>query len=140
MDSNRKISKNYGIKMKSTFATTWKKSKQPRKQRKYKYNAPLHIKRKFVSVHLSKELKTKHSKRNITVVTGDNVKVLKGQFKGKSGKISKVDYRNSKVYIEGMESIKKDGNKVSIPIDPSNLIITSLKLEDKNRIKSLERK
>ena len=32
------------------------KSKQPRKQRKFLYNAPLHVRRKIMSAHLSKEL------------------------------------------------------------------------------------
>lgn len=126
--------------MKSIFSITWKRSKQPRKQRKYRFNAPAHIKRKFLSIHLSKELKTKHKKRSLTVVKGDTVKVVRGQFKKKTGKVSKVDYQNYKVYIEGIENIKKDGNKTQVPITPSNLIITNLKLDDKKRIALLERK
>jgi large subunit ribosomal protein L24 len=126
--------------MRSQFSTYWKRSKQPRKQRKYRYNAPLHIRRKLMSVHLSKELRQKHNKRNVPVIKGDTVKILRGQFKGKTGKVSKVDYQNLRIYVEGVEIIKKDGNKVLFPINPSNLTITTLKLEDKKRIASLERK
>ncbi len=126
--------------MKSIFSLNWKRSKQPRKQRKYRYNAPLHVKRKFMSSPLSKELKTKYKKKNITVIKGDTVKVVRGQFKGKSGKVSKASYQKIKVYIEGVEMIKKDGNKVQYPIHPSNILITTLKLEDKKRIAALERK
>ncbi|MBT3691530.1 50S ribosomal protein L24 [Candidatus Woesearchaeota archaeon] len=126
--------------MKSIFSLNWKRSKQPRKQRKYRYNAPLHIRRKFMSSPLSKELKTKYTKNSVTVIKGDTVKVLRGQFKGKSGKVSKSNYQKIKVYIEGVEIIKKDGNKVQYPIHPSNIIITTLKLEDKKRIAALERK
>ena len=42
--------------MKSVFSKTWVRSKQPRKQRKYVANAPLHIKGKMVRAHLSKDL------------------------------------------------------------------------------------
>src|SRR3989338_176397 len=47
-------------KMKNKFSTKWKESKQPRKQRKYRANAPLHLRKKFVNVNLSKELRKKY--------------------------------------------------------------------------------
>ena len=126
--------------MKRKFSKTWIKSKQPRKQRKYRYNAPLNIKSKFMGCHLSKELREKYKKRSITIRKGDSVKVLRGQFKGKTGKIDRVDIKKSKVYITGIEVAKKDGTKALYPIHPSNLIITELNLEDKKRKKSLERR
>jgi large subunit ribosomal protein L24 len=126
--------------MKSIFSKSWIKSIQPRKQRKYRYNAPAHIKKKFVSVNLSKELRTLHGKRNFPLVKGDKVKVMSGQFKGKAGEVERVDMRNIKIRVQGIENIKKDGTKVSYPVDPSNLMITYLKLDDKQRKASLERK
>ena len=126
--------------MKNKFSKTWKKSKQPRKQRKYRYNAPLNIKNKFLGCHLSKELREKYKKRNMTIRKGDSVKVLRGQFKGKTGKIDRVDIKKSKVYITGIDITKKDGTKALYPIHPSNLIINELNLEDKKRTKTLERK
>ncbi len=65
---------------------------------------------------------------------------MRGQFKGKTGLIEKVDMRNIKILVQGAENIKKDGSKVGYPISPSNLMITELKLEDKKRKASLERK
>lgn len=118
----------------------WKRSKQPRKQRKYRYNAPLHIKSKFLASHLSKELRKKYNKRNATVRKGDKIKILRGQFKGKVGKIDRVDLKRTKVYITGIEIAKKDGTKTFYPIHPSNLLITELNLDDKKRVKTLERK
>ena len=126
--------------MKQKFSKTWNKSKQPRKQRKYRYNAPLNVKSKFLGCHLSKELREKYKKRNIVVRKGDSVKVLRGQFKGKTGKIDIVDIKKSKVYITGIDITKKDGTKALYPIHPSNIIITDLHLEDKKRVKSLKRK
>ena len=122
------------------FSSKWNKSKAPKKQRKYRYNAPLHIKHKFVRVHLSKELKKKHNKRNLGLRKGDKVKIVVGQFKGKTCKVEKIDLRKSKVYLEGIEFSKKDGSKTKYPVDPSNLIITEINLDDKMRNKILERK
>ena len=58
-------------KMKTKFSSSWIKSKQPRKQRKYRRYAPLHIKQRFVSAHLSKELHKKYNKRNNSKVKAD---------------------------------------------------------------------
>jgi len=126
--------------MKKKFARSWKSSKQTRKQRKYRYNAPLNIKNKFLGCHLSKELRAKHKKRSVGIRKGDSIKVLRGQFKGKIGKVERVDIKKCKVYITGIEVTKKDGTKTLYPIHPSNLIINELNLEDKKRVKLLERK
>ena len=122
------------------FSRNWNKSKQPRKQRKYRYNAPIHIKSKFVASHLSKELREKYKKRSATIRKGDKVKILRGQFKGKEGKIERVDLKKTRVFITGIEGQKKDGTKTFYPINPSNLLITELIIDDKKRKKVLERK
>jgi len=119
--------------MKQKFSKSWKSSKQPRKQRKYRHNAPLNIKRKFLSVHLSKELREKYTTRNIPVRKDDKVKIVRGQFKGKTGKIVKVLTKKSKVHIENIQNLKNDGTKTYYPIPPSNLIIMELNLTDKRR-------
>ena len=130
-----KAGKNYCvIIMKKKFSREWIRSKQPRKQRKYNYNAPLHIKGKFMAAHLSKDLMKKYNRRSIRVRKGDKVILLRGQFKKKKGNVERVDLKKSKVYISGVEMIKKDGTKVFYPIHPSNLVVTELNLDDKKRI------
>ncbi len=126
--------------MNKEFSTKWKSSKRPGKQRKYRKNAPLHIKRKFLSTHLSKELIKKHGKRNIPVVTGDKVKVVRGQYKGRENKVERVDVKTTRVYVTGIERPKKDGSKSLVPVRPSSIIITELNLADKKRKASLEKK
>ncbi len=126
--------------MKQKFSTKWVSSKQPRKQRKYRANAPLHIKRKFMSVNLTKELRKKYGKRNFSIHKGDSIKIMRGEFKGKKGKIEMVDIGNLRVRIEGIYRTKKDGTKVSVYFTPSNLQINELNLEDSKRKKALERK
>jgi large subunit ribosomal protein L24 len=121
--------------MKNKFSKHWKSSKQPRKQRKYAANAPLHLKRKLLSVNLSKELRKKFKKRNIVVRKGDTVKVMIGKFKKKTGKIMEVNVKRSKVIIEGITVKKQDGSKANIKMRPSNLQIIELNLDDKKRMK-----
>jgi large subunit ribosomal protein L24 len=126
--------------MKIKFSNLWVKSKQPRKQRKYRHNAPLHIKQKFVSAHLSKELRKKHNKRSINLRKGDGVKIMRGQFKNKTGKIEEISLKKTSVYVSGIEVVKRDGTKSRYPIHPSNLMVTELDMDDKMRNKIFERK
>lgn len=126
--------------MKKKFSKSWKSSTQKRKQRKYIHNAPLNIKHKFLASHLSKELIKKYNKRSIPVRKGDKVKIVRGQFKKKEGKVEKVFTKKSRVYIDSIQITKIDGTKTHYPIHPSNLIITDLNLDDKKRKKILERK
>ncbi|MDO8459843.1 MAG: 50S ribosomal protein L24 [Nanoarchaeota archaeon] len=120
--------------MKSSFSTAWLSSKQPRKQRKYRYNAPLHIKHKFLSAHLSKELRKKYGKRSLPLRKGDDVLVMRGSFKKKKGKLAIINLKNTKVAIEGIQRTKKDGTKVNVYFHPSILQIQSLNLDDRKRI------
>lgn len=126
--------------MKQKFSLSWKGSKQPRKQHKYRENAPANILTKMLSVNLSKDLRKKYGKRNIPIRKEDEVKVMFGEFKKKTGKISLVDKKNLRVAIEGIQRKKKEGTKVNVYFDPSNLQIINLNLNDKKRIKSVNRK
>ena len=122
------------------FSKTWKSSKKPRKQRKYRMKSPLHIKQKFIHSHLSKELRKKYGKRSTGLRKGDRVKIMSGQFKKQEGKIEDIDLKKATVFVSGVEATKKDGTKKTLPLEPSNLLITELNLNDKFRQKTLERK
>jgi large subunit ribosomal protein L24 len=121
--------------MKKKFSKNWKTSSQPRKKRKYVANAPLHIRRKFVSVNLSKDLRKKLEKRNLPIKKNDKVKIKRGKFKGKEGKILEVNLKKSKVIIEGIQVKKMDGSKANVKMQPSNLQIIEL-AERKNKKES----
>ena len=71
--------------------------------------------------------------------TGDKIKVLKGSFKKKEGKIERIDRKRNKVYITGIELVKKDGSKALQSIEPSNLMIIELNLDDKKRKVKVEK-
>ncbi|MBI2545576.1 50S ribosomal protein L24 [Candidatus Woesearchaeota archaeon] len=126
--------------MEKRFSAKWIESSQRRKQRKYRYNAPLHLKRKFMAAHLSKELRKKYSKRSAVVRKGDRVKVERGSFKDKTAKVSRVDVRRELVYLEGIDRIKKDGSKSPVGLHPSNITILDIVTDDKERVASLARK
>jgi large subunit ribosomal protein L24 len=124
--------------MRKKFSTAWTASKQPRKQRKYRANAPLHLRKKFMSVNLSKELRKKHSRRNIPLRKGDTVKIMVGKFKKKQGKILNVYLKIGKVTMEGIQAKKQDGSQVNVKMQPSNLQIIELNLDDKRRLDTLK--
>lgn len=123
--------------MKKKFSTAWKASRKPRKQRKYLAKAPLHLRHKLVSSNLSKELRKKYSKRNIPIKKGDKVKIMRGKFKKKEGKVLEVKLKSGKIYVENMQVKKQDGSKVNVPFKSSNLQIIEMNMEDKKRIKKL---
>lgn len=118
------------------FSKKWKASKNPSKKRKFLAKAPIHIKRKLLSVNLSKDLRKKHETRNVVIRKGDKVKIMRGKYKGTSGKVIKVQTKKLKIYIEGIQATKIDGSKVDVPMRASNLQIVELNLEDKKRMKT----
>ena len=100
--------------MKSGFSPSWNRSVQPRKQRKYVANAPNHIKRKMLAATLDKPLRTKLSRRSIELRKNDEVKVMRGKYAKKTGKVLTIDMHNSRIQIDGITITKKDGEKVSV--------------------------
>ncbi len=126
--------------MKKTFSKFWVSSKQPRKQRKYRYNAPSHKRHSMMSAHLQKSLRKELGRRSMVLKKGDEVEIKRGEFSGRRGAVSAVDMKRLKVYIEGIKRKKVSGQDVQVPIDPSNLVIVKVDLEDKKRKKIISRK
>ena len=124
--------------MNKKFSTKWKSSKQPRKQRKYMANAPIHLKKKMLNASLSKELRKKYGKRSMPLRKDDTVRIMRGKFKGKQGKITGIKSKNFRIEVEGIQIKKQDGSKVNIKLQPSNLQIIELNLQDSRRNKALK--
>jgi large subunit ribosomal protein L24 len=85
---------------------------------------------KLLCSHLSKDLQNKYNKRSIRVTEGDTVKVLRGEYKGVSGKITKVSVEKNGAAVEGIKKEKLKGGNVDIFINASNLLVTELNTED----------
>ncbi len=106
---------------------------RPSKQRKAQFNAPLHIRRKFLAAPLAEDMRKKVGVKSAPVRAGDKVKVMRGQYKGTVGKVDRTDTSSVRVYVTGVEVTKKNGAKTLYPIHPSNLLITEPVLSDKRR-------
>jgi len=115
-------------------------TKQPRKQRKKLYNLKQHERRAKFSAGLSKTLKTEHKKNSFPLIKGDKVKVFSGRFSGKEGHVTLINSSKLKIGVEGITIKKPNGKEEPVLIDPSNVIITELKLTDEKRKKALLRK
>jgi large subunit ribosomal protein L24 len=115
-------------------------SSKPKVQRKAFYNAPLHLRHKLASAHLSRELRDKLGIRSLPVVVGDRVMIMKGDHKGKTGKVAEVDLKGLWVKVEGITRKKADGTEVLVKFRPWNLLILDLNLKDKWRRRIIERR
>ena len=116
-------------------------SKQARKQRKALYNAPVHVRRRNVSAHLSDELMKQTGTRSAMVIKGDTVKVLRGDegVKGVEGKVSDVNTKTGRIIVEGITMPKADGTMKARPVHSSNALIIKLDLTDPWRKEKLQR-
>jgi large subunit ribosomal protein L24 len=116
------------------WSEDWKSSTNPQKQRKYRENAPQHVKDKLVSVNLSETLREELGTRSINLNLGDRVKVMRGDRKGAEGIVSNIDRDDQKVYVNGLEVTRQDGSTSEVPFRPSNLQAQALNLEENDRI------
>jgi large subunit ribosomal protein L24 len=113
---------------------------KPSTVRKQQKNAPIHIRRRYISAPLSPNLKTQYGARTMTVVENDTVTITKGDRKLAEGKVLRVNTRDCRVYIEGVTRTRLDGSTVQIPVRAENVMITKLNLDDNRRKTILERK
>lgn len=108
-------------------------TRQPRKQRKQRYDASLHERHKHLRAPLTEELRDEYETRNTRVNTGDTVEVLRGDHAGFEDDVVEVDLRDGSLKIEGVTVEKSDGEEVLRPVDASNVRITALDLSDTRR-------
>jgi len=83
-------------------------SKQPSKQRKQMYIAPLHKRRKKLTASLAPALAEVEGVKKLVVRKGDTVRILRGSFRGIEGEVSAVGYKSMKLTIEGVTFEKSD--------------------------------
>ena len=98
-------------------------SKQPRKQRKLIYKAPLHIRHKLMSVKLSEELREQYKRRSLPVKKGTvdmrkevTIAVVvrqKKEFKRADG--LKIKFEDNAAVIVSPEGVLK-GSEIRGPI------------------------
>jgi large subunit ribosomal protein L24 len=120
------------------WSREWNSSTNPSKQRKYRDNAPMHIKDKLVSANLGEVLREELGTRSLPVKIGDRAKVMRGDDKGAEGIISNIDREEEKIYINNLERQKTDGTVREKALRPSNVQLQALNLEDPGRIEKYD--
>jgi large subunit ribosomal protein L24 len=116
------------------------KTTKPGKQRKKLHQASLSERYRRFSAPLSSKLKESHNTNSIPVRSGDTVTIMRGDRRGSEGKVQRIDRKNYRIFVEGVDREKVDGTKILIPIHPSKVMITRLNLDDKWRKRMMERK
>merc|ERR1712151_1392480 len=101
--------------------------------------APSHIRRKLMSAPLSKDLRTKYNVRSVPIRRDDEVMIVRGHYHDREGKVTQCYRKKFRIHVERVTRDKANGQTVPIPIHPSKVVITKLKL-DKDRKALLDRK
>jgi len=114
-------------------------SSSRRKSRKAHFSAPSSIRRKIMSSALSKELRGKHNTRSLPIRKDDEVRIVRGKYKGREGKVTQVYRKKWVIHVDRVQRDKSNGATTPIGIHPSNVVITTIKL-DKDRRAILDRK
>jgi len=113
----------------------------PRKMRNQQiYYATMKTASKQLSCALSKELRKKYGKRSVRILKGDTAKIIRGEFAGVDGKVTKISIPDRGVNIEGVKKEKLKGDKFDVYVRTTNIVLTALDTEDKWRINKLEGK
>ena len=112
---------------------------KPTKMRnKQIYYATSKVRSVQTAASLSSELRKKFGKRSARIVKGDTVKILRGEFYGTAGKVTKILTQKNSITIDGVEREKVKGEKIDVPIHATNVIITALNDDDKWRMNKLQ--
>ncbi|KAI0362036.1 ribosomal protein L24, partial [Trametes cingulata] len=114
-------------------------SSSRRKSRKAHFSAPSSVRRKIMSSSLSKELRAKYNTRSIPIRKDDEVRIVRGKYKGREGKVTQVYRKKWVIHVDRVQRDKSNGASVPIGIHPSKVVVINLKL-DKDRRAILERK
>jgi len=102
------------------------------------YYATSKIRSIQTAASLSSELRKKFGKRSARIIKGDTVKVLRGEFYGTAGKVTKILTQKNSITVDGVKREKVKGEKIDVPIHATNVVITALNDEDKWRMNKLQ--
>ncbi|SFC58464.1 LSU ribosomal protein L24P [Halobiforma haloterrestris] len=113
-------------------------TEQPHKQRTQTERAPLHKRQKQLHATLSDELREEYDTRRTRVNAGDRVEIMRGDHAGEEGEVVRAILEDGTIHVEDVTVETADGEEVPRPLDPSNVRITELDLEDERREARLE--
>ena len=99
---------------------------------------PKHQRDKLVGAVLEDSLRRQYGRKNIRVIRGDSIRVMRGEYKGVEGKVEKVNTKHATLHIEGIQREKIRGGQIKVPIHSSNVMVISLNLDDHYRSSKLQ--
>lgn len=103
-------------------------SSSRRKCRKAHFGATSHLRYKLLSANLSKDLRGKYNVKSLPVRRDDEVLVVRGDYKDSKGRVNAVYRKRWCIYVDKVSETKQNGATIKIPLDPSNVVLTKLKL------------
>ena len=77
--------------------------------------------------------------RSLPIRKDDEVRIVRGKYKGREGKVTQVYRKKWVIHVDRVQRDKSNGASAPIGIHPSNVVITTIKL-DKDRRAILDRK
>ncbi|ABO98896.1 Ribosomal protein L26, component of cytosolic 80S ribosome and 60S large subunit, partial [Ostreococcus lucimarinus CCE9901] len=110
-----------------------------RKTRKAHFTAPSSERRKIMSAPLASELKAQYGANAVPIRVNDEVRVTRGKFKNREGKVEQVYRKKWVIHIKNITRDKVNGATINVGVDPSKVLITKLHM-DKDRKALLARK
>ena len=103
-------------------------SSSRRKCRKAHFGAPSNLRYKLLSANLSKDLRGKYNVKSLPVRRDDEVLVVRGDYKDSKGRVNAVYRKRWCIYVDKVSETKQNGATIKIPLHPSNVVLTKLKL------------
>ncbi|EAY19129.1 ribosomal protein L24, putative [Trichomonas vaginalis G3] len=104
-------------------------SSQARKVRKSYFNAKKDAKHVAMSAPLSKELQEANGIKRLPIRRDDEVMIFSGRMQNRTGKVTAVKLSEMRIYVDTFTTEKINGQAVSFPVHPSNVVITKLKMD-----------
>lgn len=77
--------------------------------------------------------------RSLPIRKDDEVKIVRGKYKGREGKVTQVYRKKWVIHVDRVQRDKSNGATASIGIHPSNVVITSIKLDKDRYVISVSR-
>lgn len=105
------------------------KTSSRRKMRKAHFGATSVERRERMASGLAADLKAKWKVNAMPIRSEDEVKVVRGKFKGVEGKVTGVYRKKYVVHVEKCTRDKANGQTIPVGINASNLMITALKMD-----------
>jgi large subunit ribosomal protein L24 len=105
-------------------------SRLPRKQRLARFTAHTTLRRRLMSVPLSRDLRARYGRRQMPIRKGDTVRVLRGSYIGREERVAKVDRRSYSVTLDNITVKTGEAKLKPLPLRTNSLLLTRLNLAD----------